>query len=111
MLRIGGGGDTNEKHEIESQQLFPPVVILAAVGFVGADVVYRIAGVDSCNVGIVIERGDDHSYRRDSQLRNRVEEISVDGDEVILSGQDKLAREHLFVESHEMEVYPMLGDN
>jgi hypothetical protein len=45
----------NEKHEIEESQLLFPVVILAAIGFVYADVIYRAAGMDNYKVGIIIE--------------------------------------------------------
>jgi hypothetical protein len=42
-------------------------------------------------------------------LWNRIEEISIDGDEVTLSGQDKLTREQLFIESHEVMIHTMLA--
>jgi hypothetical protein len=45
----------NEKHEIEESQLWFPVVILAAIGFVDADVIYRAAWMDNYKVGIIIE--------------------------------------------------------
>ena len=45
----------NETHEIEESQLWFPMVILAAIGFVGADVIYRTAGMDNYKVGIIIE--------------------------------------------------------
>ncbi len=42
-------------------------------------------------------------------MLNRVEEISVDGNKVTLSGQDMLTREQLFVESYEVVIHTLLA--
>ena len=42
-------------------------------------------------------------------MLNRVEEISVDGNKVTLSGQDMLTREQLFVESYEVLIHTLLA--
>ena len=42
-------------------------------------------------------------------MLNRVEEISVDGNKVTLSGQNMLTREQLFVESYEVMIHTLLA--